>query len=444
MIIECTRCRTRAKLPDSKEGAKVRCPECGHVYVANPGGSRAASARRKEDPTKYVIIGGAVVVFAVIMIIASKDGNKTTDAAPPDEEVADTGPVIPTTGFDSPLVKEAREMHDLAAASNRAALLLQIDFPEVHAWEMERAEETEDTTPYPALDIGEQQVYRNDVLTGLSTGRWRELVADWVPYDGEVVEETPQTAVVRVRCHHRDPQVDLADRWVEWHFEKDVAKDRWLATSWERWISPEEKQAERQKRARTTTKTTLSDGSEVIEGEVREDLIEWHPETPEPLREEIVALIDQMLDMEAPPKQVTRAREALEEIGKHAVPGLLMRIARISPDMGPAGSEIDEDFQLTYDQAVQIQLCHMTLTVITDWNTSYDVHAAMGTTQERQGSGIRQWFGWYGRKFRLFWRDADEVEEDPLWDDPDFRPRNEKERREFEKHRREAQEKDGG
>jgi hypothetical protein len=107
--------------------------------------------------------------------------------------------------------------------------------------------------------------------------------------------------------------------------------------------------------------------------------------------------------------------------------------------MGPAGSKAP-DFQLTYEQAVQIQELNMILSRITDWNTSYQVDLAMGTTKERQASGIRQWFGWYDKKFKKYWRNADSTEgDDPFMDDPDFQPRNEKEAREFERIRRERE-----
>lgn len=447
MIIECSRCQTRAKLPDSKEGSKVRCPECGHVYVARPVGARASAARKKEDPTKYFIIGGAILVFAAIAIIGSKGGKQTAPPPPIVEEPKDEGPYVPTSGFESVLVQQTLKLHNFSAASNVAALLRAVDFEAVHAWEASLAAATveegaEAPAPGPAfamLDASAQTAYRMEVCNALSTGRWKDLVADWIPYDGDIVAETTESATVRVRCQPRDTKLMLGDRWVEWRFAKEKTAERWLAVAWERWISPDEVKEERKQRVKTTTKTTLSDGSEVLEGTVSEEYVAWHADTPQALRDEVMQQIDLMLDLEAPPRQVTAARERIEEIGKHAVPGLLLKIAEISPDMGPAGSQISQDFQLSYDQAVQIQLCHMCLTIITDWNTSYDVHAAMGTTAERQGSGIRQWFGWYQRKFRIFWRNAGKVEDDPFWDDPDFKPRNEKEAREFEKYQRERE-----
>ena len=442
MIIECTRCQTRAKLPDSKEGAKVRCPECGHVYIAQAGGARGGAARRKEDPTKYVIISCAILLFAGLSIYGSRGGKSKTQEVAEEEPATYSGPIIPTTGFDSPLVQAVCKLHNYAAASNTSALLRRLDFPAIYTWE----QHTQMTGPGgvgPSLSTkspGDQSTYRTSVIEGLSKGRWKDLIADWVPYDGDIIAETTERATVRVRCHHRDPSLMLPDRWVEWKLAKEKSADRWQATSWERWVSPEEEKAERKARQKSAVKTTLSDGSEVIEGVVSEEFVAWHDETPQELRDEIVQLINVMVAEDSARSDVTAARERLQnEIGKHAVPGLLLKIAQVSPDMGPAGSDIPDDFQLSYEQAVQIQLCHLSLTMITDWNTSYDVHAAMGTTAERQGSGIRQWFGWYQKKFKKFWREAGSVEEDPFWDDPDFKPRNEKEAREFEKYRRERE-----
>lgn len=440
MIIECTRCQTRAKLPDSKEGAKVRCPECGHVYVAHAGGSRGAARARKEDPTKYFIIGGAVLVFAAIMIIASKSDDP--QPGPPTEEVSakeTSGPAVATQGWDAPLVKVARKLHQSSSTFNLASLRGDIDFEAVYAWQHAAAgDEAEGPPGFGMLSGGEQEVYRQEIIDGLTTGEWKDLVAQWVPYDGTIVMETDTDATVRVLCSHVDRDLNLADRWVEWRLLPHGKK--WRAASWERWISPEEEKVERKKKDKVAVKTTLSDGSQVIEGVVSEEYVAWHPDTPEEMRTEIMAAINVLCDPEAAAKEMTKARIALEnDYRKHAVAGLLLKIAEISPDMGPAGSAISEDFQLTYEQATAIQQCHLTLQMITDWNTSYDVHAAMGTTVERQASGIKQWFGWYQKKYKKFWREAESFEADPFFDDPDFQPRNEKERREFEKARREAE-----
>ena len=68
MLIQCTSCKTTARLSDDKEGAKVRCPSCGHVYVARPAGSRG-STRSKSNNTQLMIFGGAGIVGVIMMYL---------------------------------------------------------------------------------------------------------------------------------------------------------------------------------------------------------------------------------------------------------------------------------------------------------------------------------------------------------------------------------------
>ena len=53
MFIECPSCHARAQLPDSKEGAKVRCSECSSVYEALPGGAGPRRASEAVRPPVY-------------------------------------------------------------------------------------------------------------------------------------------------------------------------------------------------------------------------------------------------------------------------------------------------------------------------------------------------------------------------------------------------------
>jgi hypothetical protein len=46
MLIQCPSCQARTSLPDEHAGSKVRCAECGCVYVARPRGARRPGARR--------------------------------------------------------------------------------------------------------------------------------------------------------------------------------------------------------------------------------------------------------------------------------------------------------------------------------------------------------------------------------------------------------------
>jgi len=431
MIIECTSCGARAKLPDSKEGAKVRCGECSHIYVAHPPGARRGSKARKEDPTKYFIGGGAVLAFGLLMLMVTRGNNDpppVVDAAPPavDEDTA------PSTGWDSAHVLFARQMHDLALSRNTSKLFVLLDFAKVRDHEVasEATTATEEGQPvilagWTGLDGAAQTNYRNKIVDDLTSTDGEMAVSAWKPYDGEIVAETENSAIVHLHVQSRSGDLELSDRWMEWEFVRGTDM-RWKAWRWERWISPEEQKRERANRTKKTVRKTLTDGSEVIEGVVREE-IAYHAETTPEQIAEIESLIGQLINTEARPKEITAARSGLEELGKHAVPGLLKRMGGI-----PLESE---------ENAIQLNLIHMLLSDITEYQTTFVVHVAMGGTQERIDSGIKQWFGWYDRKWKRFWREADEREEeiDPFWDNPDYKPRNENERLRMEALRRKAE-----
>jgi len=436
MIIECTSCGARAKLPDSKEGAKVRCGECGRVYVAHPPGARRGSRARKEDPTKYFIIGGAVLVFGLVMLITNRaKDDPPVVAAPEPEPELDTAPA---RGWDSPHVVFARQLHDLAFSRNTSKLFVLLDFPRIHAHTQAAlaepaAEGAADLAAdlaglsWESLDGASQSAFKNEVVDAFVSDEGEMAVSKWKPYDGDVEAESEDMAIVRVHMQSRSGDPEVFDRWMEWELVR--GKDlRWRAWRWERWISPEEQKRERVARAKKTVRKTLSDGSEVIEAEVRVD-IEYHEETTPEQIARTESLIDQLIDLDAGPKELTAANKGLEELGKHAVPGLLKRMGGIPLD--------------TEDNAIRLNLIHRSLTEITGYQTTFTVHVAMGGTEERMDSGIKQWFGWYERKWKRFWRDADKIEEeeDPLWDNPNYKPRNENERRRMEEQRRKN---DGG
>ena len=396
--------------------------------------------------------------MVVMMVLFNRGGDElqpTTVQA--EESPVDRGPAVSQTNWDSPLVTLAREMHQDVLGGYSHKLFVRLDFPKAYLWRagllpgaewtgpsasgMESETETDIETdtesefptealPWASLSGAQQTDFKNDLVDNFMEGDDQRLVADWKPFDGSVILEEDELAVVRLKVQHRDASAGLADRWIEWRYVR--RKDKWLTWYWARWTSPQEVKTERIQRAKSTVRKTLSDGSQVIEAEVRTD-IAYHEETTQELRDEIEALIDTILDPEPESRKViTVARMRIEEIGKHAVPGLLSRMGAI-----PLDSE---------ENAIQLQQLHMELSFITDYQTTFDVHASLGGTQERQFSGLRQWYGWYERMWPKFWKTADEfVAEDPFWDDPDFRPRNEQERQEFEKLRREheAQRDDG-
>src|SRR5687768_16673736 len=109
MLIECSFCHATAKLPDDKEGAKVRCPACSKVYVAHEKGVK----RGRGGPNTLVLsmVGAAVLAAIVIGVMTNNRKPPMPQPAPP-VAVKPPDPVIDTIGWDSEVVRTVRGLYD--------------------------------------------------------------------------------------------------------------------------------------------------------------------------------------------------------------------------------------------------------------------------------------------------------------------------------------------
>ncbi len=427
MLIECPSCHTRAKLPDSKEGAKVRCPQCSFVYVARAGGSGAARPRTRSSSTP-IAVGTGIVVLLLVLVFLMKG-----DPEPPPPPVAEAPKVEPpaaprdSTGWNSEPVQLVRRIHDDAFGRKEFELGRNIDLARAWAVQQARAAAAEGAAPelpadrapdagaFEDLPAPERTVFQLDLLAALQADGDDNLIGAWRPFEGAVIAENDHHATVRVQVAPRDEQAGVALRWVEWRLLRDGG--RWKAYSWERWISPEEQRAERAARAPRAQRRELTDGSVVYEAEPRPIPYEAHV-TPEE-RQRIDGLIARLTDLDR--RDQVHVRRELTEIGKDAIAPLLTRLYQ----------EIERGLN-TDEDAARVALVIGALTDITEFVTTWKPHEALGATKERQESGLRQWFSWYDRKYRRF--------EGPV-EGPDLleaalAPKDEAEAREQERYRR--------
>lgn len=449
MIIECPACKARAKLPESKEGAKVRCSECSRVYVARPAGSRAASGSGRSaarsggsNPAPFVI-GGVVAVAGLGLFLMTK-GKGQSEGPPPVAQAAEA-PVTKAAvqrGWDAPVVQAAAKLHGLAESGNH--VLLGASLAGEHLWKQvqqakrDAGEEASDLL-WSAIPGGDQQTFVNDIARDMISGEAAELVGNWKPFDGDIVtadnweqdydqlvDPGEEIQVVRLHVAPRDLDSGLGNRWVEWVMVKD--RTRMLAVRWQRWISPEEVVKEKKARKGKPIKRELTDGSVVIESTIR--AIPHDDDTPPELRDEIDSVVAELIGLESKPYPL---QQRLQEIGKPAIPALLTQLATIPLE--------------TEENAIQLNLVCQTLQDITEYRTTFQVSELMGATKERQESGLMQWFGWYDRKYRRFSvptvEEAEEEYVDEFEDDPAFKPRSEAERRAIEKAKRERAKENG-
>jgi len=196
------------------------------------------------------------------------------------------------------------------------------------------------------------------------------------------------------------------------------------------WFSAEELAAMGRRGRRKAEKKTLSDGSVVYESELR--TIPYDLGMPAEEQQRLTALIDSLVeDVDAPPRVTRVIREQVIEAGKPIVPGLLSKMATLVEEM-PSRPDQDED------DRIRLNFIHEALRDITGYETTFVVSEAMGGTQERIKSGLKQWFAWYDRKYKRF--DGLEEAGDPLMDDPDLAPKTKEEMREYNRALREQME----
>ena len=220
----------------------------------------------------------------------------------------------------------------------------------------------------------------------LMRGAAKELVADWKPYDGEVVLDEGDEVTVHLAVVPRDESLGSVKRTVEWRLARDGG--RWKAWSWSRIITEGELRPER-RGLRGVEKVTLSDGSVVIEREP--EPLGHLPTTDAELAARIDRLYRTMIDLDLT-REGAAARRELVAIGKPAVPILLTGIYEIPLE--------------TRQQTIQVNMIVDALRSITGqsfgWEPMVSEGSGVGTTEERRNSAIRQWFAWWYKKGNRF------------------------------------------
>lgn len=417
MQIQCPECGARAEVPDESLGKKAKCPSCSAIFVAEPAPERAprrASVRgaSKSNSTPIAIAVGVGGLMLVGLLMMKSGGSKPkVQKAPPVVKAKEPEPVV-ETGWNSPMVKVARRVHDAAWTKNKTSLGSLIDAESAWYWKQSSADETETPKPWAALGGGEQAAFLESLFVELIDGEEVDLVSAWNPYDGRVVDETDTDAVVRVDVTPRDGGAEK--RTFEWTLKKKGTI--WKAASWGRYLTEDELKSARIKRSRKVQKKTLSDGSVVLEAEPT--ALEHFEDTPQELRDRIDSLYATMIDLELSPRDNIDAQAELREIGRPALPTLLTGLYLTPLD--------------TQDQAIQVNMINQALEQITGQYFGYKPQVAQGsgtgTSEERRTSAIKQWFAWYHRKAKKF----TENENVDLLDEA-LQPTTDKERQELER-----------
>lgn len=394
MLIQCPACHARARIPESQEGAKVRCGECGRIFVAGMSGGRQRGGSSSGNQGLWIGLGAGGVALLFIVYLMTRGGEpKPPVVTDKPEEVPVEEPI--DLGYDGKIVQAAVRFHRAAQSLDSVSVRTAMHGPGIYAWKKglekraaaEKPDEVEITDEERIGWEAEFDVMQNVDQLGLLaqwtdhllTGEEQPFFAEWNPYGGEVQSLTDDVAVVHLEVTAREAG-NFEKRTYEWKLVE--FHDDWRVCSWERWFSPAELAAARKKRGRGYEQVTLSDGSKVREREP--EPLDHLEDTPPELRERIDSLIATMIDLDLT-REASRAREELVQIGRPAIPRLLTKLWEIPLD--------------TEDQSIQVNQVVVALRDITGQYHGYEpqelIGSAAGTTRERRLSSVKQWFAWW-------------------------------------------------
>ena len=440
MLIQCTSCGTQAKIPQSKEGAKVKCPSCGHVYVARAGGGRSSSGSRNS--TLPIVIGvGVVGTLVIAFLFMQSSGGGDDPVETPEAEVQakekDDAPYVAFDSFDGPPLTFARSLHAAANAGNTTRLRSLMAAEAAYAAHSEELpEDAEPLAAWSSLDQAGQLAAKDAIIAPLLDRGEDAYVAGWKAWDGIYMEDAREGFVHRVRLRLQPVDGATGDRWVEWTLLQEGDDFRWIDA--DRHYTNAELAAIRRGNRKRPEKVTLEDGQTVYEGEVTS--IGYDDDVPAETRAEIDAIIDGLFISDSySNREYGAAKDKLSEMGPPAVAALLNQLSVEAGE--PADTDGRDRDIFTIDQVLQ--------QITGDSNNTLQ----MGATEEQIESGVKQWFAWYDRRYKSFKRQwqkaidaggaAAEEYVDPLEGAVDLDSMNARERREYEKAKREMQ-KGGG
>lgn len=415
MLIECSFCHATAKLPEDKEGAKVRCSSCGKVYVAREKGSRGARGSKSEiNPATIGIVAAAVLGIGVFAWMAANH----TPAAPPPAPApvkVEEPIVVDTNGWDAEITRQVRGIYDAALAYNEGQIVAQLDGARIAA--RLAAETPDQAVDFAAFGPAEKQDFLLKIAQGFMRGDDENSPHKWKPVDGGVVPNSWDLLDVTVRItadrRQEEGATTIAEsRTFHWKLSRADQNAKWKVWSWERFISDDERRAMNASKRAKPTKVTLEDGTSLFQAEMRK--LDPYPDTPPEQIAQIHKAIAVMTDFSLKPKENNVARDELVAIGKPAIPLLLNQFYE---------TKIVDDDSLT-----RVAMVNETLSRITGYDPGFT--PMPGQNEERHKIALQAWFAWWDRRGKNF--TAPKVEKDLL---EEMIVPTERDKREIEKAR---------
>lgn len=331
-----------------------------------------------------VLAGGAVaVVVAIILARGGKDEPANKDPGP--EKPA------PNVGWSNERVQAVVAWTKAVVAGDRVTLATTTDLDA-----FQRHFALGDQRPVSTMSGDDRTRLKDEILDALLTREETKVLREFVPYGGRIVDPDMADAgagKVSLDVSATDAVRDkyVSEGTVELAFTS--REGRYLVSGYAVTSAPREK-VERVKKtrpkhdtiAKPEIKKVMRGDKEVTVAESQIVPLDHLADTPPDLRAEIDRLIDELVRPGALPRELTKVRSRLREIGKPAVPRLLTRFNDIKTDTP------DGIVQLTQLDALLRDMSGRAFGFSPADNT---VLASPQENEEARLSALRQWYGWW-------------------------------------------------
>ncbi len=355
-------------------------------------------------------LGAGLVLLMVAWFVTRNGDDASSEVAAAPKTASEDGssakkdsesPIVDPMGWEGKLMRAAVAIHTAARGANTGTLKGLLDGRGFwHREELARAAEA-GTQPrseeaFAILPTTEIDDVLMRVVASLKEGRAGELIYEWEPYDGQVLDMQRDKAHVRLTLA---PAAGGAEkRFIDWRMTKDT-RGNWRAYSWEPFGDDPLAEAKAAEAARASeeeetkpppVKTiTFADGKEIYERDP--EPLEHLDSTPPDLQEQIESLYATLINLDLTRESAAAKRE-LVKLGKPVIPILLSGLY---------------ETKLTDDESrIRANLMVVTLRNITGRDFGYDPQARLGkqdgVNKERSDSAIKQWFAWWYQNKQVF------------------------------------------
>ena len=351
----------------------------------------AAHARRSGGGGGGFSAQAPSVIGAIVLIIVFAVWMTSGDDKPKQvEKPVERGPDI---GWNHPTVRATATWLGMVADDNRVDLAISTDLDA-----FQRRFKMTDQRPVSSLNGDERSVLKDAILERLTKSDETKLLRDFEPYTGKLAEVAMHTqpsgrAVLEIQARPAVRDQFLSDATVEVSF---LTRDGRIVVDGFQVISlPREKPkpvvkstASHEVIAKPEKKVIERDGKKFSVWEAEPVPLPHLADTPEPIRVEIDQLVGELIrmDSEMRPRDRTRVKRRLTEIGKPAVPRLLTKFCELKADTPLGVSQLTQIDALLRDLSGQA------------FGFTPAQQTVLSSTQENEDarvSALGQWYGWW-------------------------------------------------